>query len=62
VIGGARYGAVLKARGVKEKVVLVIDHRPAPAKRKGRNLPKTHILVAHAHDNQITKIAEYFRR
>jgi hypothetical protein len=62
VIGGARYAAVLKARGVKEKVVLVIEHRPALAKKKGKILPQTHILVAHAHDNQITKIAEYFRR
>ena len=62
VIGGPRYGAALKARGVKEKVVLVIEHRPAPAKKKGKILPQTHILVAHAHDNQVTKIAEYFRR
>ena len=62
VIGGARYGAVLKARGVKEKVVLVIEHRLAPAKKKSKILPQTHILVAHAHDNRVTKIAEYFRR
>ena len=62
VIGGARYGAALKARGVKEKVVLVIEHRLAPAKKKSKILPQTHILVAHAHDNRVTKITEYFRR
>ena len=32
VVGGARYGLEMKARGVQEKVVLLVEHRPAPAK------------------------------
>ena len=65
VVGGANYGLEMKARGVEQKVVMVMDHRPAPArvsKRKGKILPRTRILVAHAHDNRVTEIAEYFRR
>jgi len=65
VVGGANYGLEMKARGVEQKVVMVIDHRPAPAragKKKGKILPRVHILVAHAHDNRVTEIAEYFRR
>ena len=65
VVGGANYGLEMKARGVEEKVVMVMDHRPAPAsggKRKSKILPQTRILVAHAHDNRVTEIVEYFRR
>jgi Peptidase family C25 len=65
VIGGARYGLEMKARGVQEKVVLVVEHRPVPTKatrKKGKILPQTRILVAHAHDNLVTEITEYVRR
>ena len=65
VVGGALYRSEMKARGVEEKVVLLVEHRPAPAKatkKKGMILPQTRILVAHAHDNRVTRITEYVRR
>jgi len=65
VVGGAHYGLEMKNRGVQQKVVLVVKHRPAPARiarKKGRILPETRILVAHAQDNRVTEIAEYVRR
>lgn len=64
VVGGANYGLEMKARGVEQKVVLLVEHRPAPAraKSKGKILPQTRVLVAHAQDNRLTEIAEYVRR
>lgn len=65
VVGGAHYRLEMKARQVEQKVVLVIQHRPAPSKptkKKGKVLPQTRILVAHAQDNRVTEIAEYVRR
>lgn len=65
VVGGARYGLEMKARGVEEKVLLLVEHRPARAKvtkKKRKILPQTRILVAHAQDNRVTLISEYVRR
>ena len=59
VVGGAQYGLEMKTRGVEEKVVLLVEHRPATAKtakKKGNILPQTRILVAHAQDNRVTRI------
>ncbi len=64
VVGGARYGLEMKARGVEQKVVLLVERRASTkvTKKERKVLPQTHILVAHAQDNRVTEIAEYVSR
>ncbi len=68
VVGGARYGSEMKARGVEQKVALLVERRPPPAKaRKGAKengaaVPHARILVAHMQNNRVTQIAEYVSR
>jgi hypothetical protein len=61
VVGGVRYGAEMKARGVEEKVVLVVDQGSRAADKR-KPLPQTRVLVAHTQEDRVTKISEYVRR
>lgn len=65
VVGGGNYGAEMKARGVEQKVLMVVEH-VRPRGRAAKALPKglrhTRVLVAHAQDNRVVEIAEYVRR
>jgi hypothetical protein len=65
VVGGEDYGKEMKARGVEQKVFVVIDHKE-PRRTKGEQgstvLPMTHVVVAHAQDNRVIEVAEYVRR
>jgi hypothetical protein len=71
VVGGDDYGEEMKARGVEQKVFMVVDHKPPARKTDGKNkatakksaaLPTTRILVGHAQDNRVVEVAEYVRR
>jgi hypothetical protein len=65
VVGGEDYGKEMKARGVEQKVFVVIDHkepRRTTGERGSTVLPMTHVLVAHAQDNRVIEVAEYVRR
>jgi hypothetical protein len=71
VVGGEDYGKEMKARGVEQKVIMVVEHKQPAAKasakarltaRKSAALPTTRILVAHAQDNRVVEVAEYVRR
>jgi hypothetical protein len=67
VVGGEDYGKEMKARGLEQKVFMVVDHRePARKLRKKKKnepaLPRTRVVVAHAQENRVIEIAEYVRR
>jgi hypothetical protein len=65
VLGGAGYGKEMKARGVKQSVVVVTQHTVARGKaaaKRPKGLPDIHILVVHAHDNRVVEISDYVRR
>jgi Peptidase family C25 len=65
VVGGAGYGMEMKARGVKQSVVVVTQHggaRSKSAAKRPKGLPEIRILVVHAHDNRVVEVAEYVRR
>jgi hypothetical protein len=62
VVGGGTYGKELKARGVEQKVLMLVEeHKTGGA--KAVDLPKglrnVRILVAHAQDNRVTSLTEY---
>jgi hypothetical protein len=63
VVGGADYGRELKARGVTQKVIMLVEHDRSklPSKNAYKG-PRIRILVAHAHDNRLIRIAEYVSR
>jgi hypothetical protein len=63
VAGGADYARELKARGVQQRVVMVVEHDRSklPPKNKYKG-PRIRVLVAHAHDNRLIHIAEYVSR
>ena len=65
VVGGDDYAKEMKARGVEQKVFVVVDHQEPSRKarqKKGSVLPVTRVLVAHAQDNRVVEVAEYVRR
>jgi hypothetical protein len=65
VVGGEDYGKEMKARGVEQKVIVVIEHKEQPRKlagKRSRPVPQTRILVAHAQNNRVIETAEYVRR
>jgi Peptidase family C25 len=62
IVAGANYRQELKARDIEHKVVMV-THRPRHrAKGAAARMPDIRILVAHAHNNQVTDVVEYARR
>jgi hypothetical protein len=65
VVGGGDYGKEMKARGVEQKVFVVVDHREpsrGARKKEGATLPVTRVLVAHTQENRVIEVAEYVRR
>jgi hypothetical protein len=65
VVGGGNYGLEMKARGVEQKVLMVMEH-DKPRGRAAKTMPKgvrrTRVFVAHAQNNRVIEVAEYFRR
>jgi hypothetical protein len=65
VVGGGDYGLEMKARGVKQKVLMLIEHsepRVGAEKKIPKGLRHTRVLVAHAQDDRLVEVAEYLRR
>jgi hypothetical protein len=65
VVGGEDYGKEMKARGLEQKVFVIVDHREPARKLRKKNdsvLPRTRVVVAHAQENRVIEIAEYVRR
>lgn len=65
VVGGGYYGEEMKARGVKQKVVMLLEH-DKPRGRSAGGMPEgvrtTSVFVAHAHDDRVVEVAQYIRR
>jgi hypothetical protein len=61
VVGRHNYANELKARKLKQKVLMVTHHERTRG-NKGKGTPLTRILVAHAQNNRITGVVEYIRR
>lgn len=63
VAGGVHYRSEMKARGVKQNVAVIVEHRrtviTAETKKRVR---ETRIFVAHAQNNRVTQVAEYVSR
>jgi Peptidase family C25 len=57
VVGGEDYAKAMKARGVQQKVAILTEHHRAKAPGAG-----IRVLVAHAQDDRVIEIAEYFSR
>lgn len=55
----------MKARGVKQKVLMLIEHH-TPRGKAMKAMPtgpqQTRVFVAHAQDNRVVEVAEYVRR
>lgn len=61
IVGGEDYGSEMKSRGVKQSVIVVTDHRVGAAKLRA-GIPSIQVLVAHAQDNRLIRVAAYVRR
>jgi len=65
VVGGDDYGAEMKARGVEQKVLILVEHtkmRGRAAQKMPKGVRQTDVFVAHAHDNRVVEVAAYVRR
>jgi hypothetical protein len=65
VVGQGNYALELKARGVKQKVLMLIEHskpRRGATKSMPKGVQQTRVFVTHAQDNRVVGVAEYFRR
>jgi hypothetical protein len=55
----------MKARGVKQKVLMLIEHQ-TPQGKSAKAMPtgpqRTRVFVAHTQDNRVVEVAEYVRR
>jgi hypothetical protein len=65
VVGRGHYAVEMKARGVEQKVLMLMEHR-RPRGKALKAMPKglrqTHIFVTHTQDDRIVEVAEYVRR
>lgn len=65
VVGRGNYGLEMKARGVKQKVLMLIEHQ-TPQGKSAKAMPtgpqRTRVFVAHTQDNRVVEVAEYVRR
>ena len=63
VVAGKDYGSEMKARGVEQKVIILVEHDrsrlPPKSEYKG---PRIRLLVGHAQDNRLIDVAEYVSR
>ncbi len=62
IVGGLDYGKEMKARKVKQQVVVMTDHTQSEKSKEAVKLPQTRILVAHAQDSRVVQVSEYIRR
>ena len=61
IVGGEDYSRAMKSRDVQQSVVMVTNHKRASGKRP-KGIPDIQVMVAHAQNNRLVRVAEYVRR